>query len=458
MDLVTTYQATIDRLADILKAGGVVRKDVTQSTGLNVYNLEPAAKILQPVYSPYRNMLPRPNTGMGTAANWKVVTGLDISRIDPFTAEGTKAATVNVTAVDKSAGYKTISKGDSVSFQSEWSGKGYIDQKAAAVTRLLATVIQLEEQALLFGRNANFGAITTPTTATATTGGTIAAATYNVVVRAISFPRLAGTTAAAGRGRASSAASQATTGATSTLSASTTVVEGAVAYEWYVGTAGNERLEAITECAHVKLTALAATGVTLASVSDNAADTLAFDGLITQLVGTAGYSKTLANGTAGTGTAVSLTDVDDMLQSLWDNYRVDPEVLFMNSREHRKLNALIQASTGLAVQVYTQQSDVVGLTGGVSFSYYVNQTTGKKVKLMVHPFWPKGTILASTFALPFSIPGLNHIAEVETRKDYLQLEYPETKPAYEFEVLTDEVLKVYFPGAYGVIRNIAVGA
>lgn len=454
----TAIQQTIDKLSDILKAGPTaIIKDVTQSTGLNAYNLEPAAKLLQPVYSPFRNSLPRPNTGKGTAANWKVIAGLDISRIDPFTAEGTKAATISTTSADKSAAYKTISKGDNVSFQAEWSGKTYIEQKAKASQRLLATVMQLEEQALLFGRSTNFGAVTTPTTATATTGGTIAAATYNVFVRAIAFPRLAGTIAAAGRGRVSAAASQATTGATSTLSASTTAIDGAVAYEWYVGTAGTEKLEAVTGVSHVKFLALAATGATLASVSDNASDTLAFDGLIPQLVGAAGYSLTLANGTAGTGTALTLANVDDMLQTMWDTSRADPDVIFMNSLEFRKLNALIQAATGLAVQVFTQSGDQTGLTGNVRYSWYINQTTGKRIQLMVHPFWPKGTLVACTYALPFSIEGLDNIIEVETRKDYMQLDYPIVKPAWEFEVLTDEVLKVYFPGAFGVIRNIAFG-
>jgi hypothetical protein len=153
----------------------------------------------------------------------------------------------------RAASYKTISKGDFVSFQAEWAGKGFEPggNRARAVSRLLKHVMIHEEQAILGGRNAALGTITTPTTATATTGGTIAAATYNVIVRAETN---------VGRGKKSSAASQVTTGATSTISASTPYVEGAVRYKWFVGTAGAEKLEATTTINSVLLTALAGTG------------------------------------------------------------------------------------------------------------------------------------------------------------------------------------------------------
>lgn len=447
----------IAKLVEIQKAGPIV-KDVTQaSTNLNAYNLEPGAKLLQPVYSPFRNRVPRVgNTKGGTVVNWKVITGLNINRLDPFTARGTKASTVSVTAVDKAATFATISKGDFVEFQAQWAGLGLIDNKAEMIKRLLATVMQLEEQALLFGRITDYGTITTPTTATATTGGTIAAATYDVICRAVSFPLLGQTIAAASRGKKSAAASQATTGATSTLSASTTPVEGAVAYEWYVGVSPNAKLEAITEVAHVKLTALLGTGVLASATADNANDALAFDGLFPQITAALSpASATLANGVAGAGTKLALSHIDDLLQNMWDNSRVNPDVLWMNSREHKDIANLTQAANGTMTQIFTASGDQVGLAAGVSFSYWVNKTTGKMVTLAVHPFWPKGTIMASTFTLPFSIPGLVNIVEVETRQDYLQLDYPVVKPAWESEVLVDETLKVYFPGAFGWIKNIA---
>lgn len=450
-------QTTIEKVTEILQAGPTqsFAKDVTQASGLNAYNLEPAAKVLQPVYSPLRNMIPRvANTRGGTAVNWKVITGLDINRLDPFTAEGSKAGTVSVSASDKSAAFKTISKGDAVSFQSQWAGRSFIDNKAEAVQRLLATVMQLEERAICFGRTTALGTVNAPTAANAGSGGTIAAATYNVVVRAVT---MRGTgLSSPGRGKKSTASSTTTNGSTSTISASTAWVEGAVAYEWYVGTSGGEKLEAITEVNHVKLTALAGTGAALSGVSDNADDSLAFDGLIAQLTAATGAQvTTLATGTAGAGTKLALSHLDDMFQNLWDASRVDPDVLVLNSREHRDINTLAQAST-TATQVFVQAQDQrVDLAAGLAYGFYVNKTTGRKVPMLLHPFWPVGLIAALQVKLPFAIPGMSNCIEIETRQDYLQLDYPQTAPKFEFEVLVDEALKVYFPGACGVIRNIA---
>jgi hypothetical protein len=451
-------QTTIEKVTEILQAGPTqsFQKDVAQSTGLNAYNLEPAAKVLQPVYSPLRNMIPRVgNTRGGTAVNWKVIAGLDIARLDPFTAEGTKAGTVSVSSADKSAAFKTISKGDNVSFQAQWAGRSFIDNKAEAVQRLLATVMQLEERAICFGRTTALGSVTTPTVANAASGGTIGAATYNVIARPLTM-RGTGSLTSPGRGKKSSAGSTTTSGSTSTISATVPWVEGAVAYEWYVGTAGSEKLEAITEINSVKLTALAGTGSAASGVTDNADDSNAFDGIIAQLTATNGANiNTLATGTAGAGTKLSLTHIDDMFQNLWDASRVDPDVLVLNSREHRDINTLAQAST-TATQVFLQAPDQrADLTAGIAYGFYVNKTTGRKVPLLLHPFWPVGVIAALQIKLPFAIPGMSACIEIETRQDYLQLDYPQTAPKFEFEVLVDEALKVIFPGACGVIRNIA---
>jgi hypothetical protein len=288
-------QQTIDAINAILKGGGQpytgeggVRKDITVATGLVGYNLEPAAKLLVPVITPVRNRIPRiANTRGGSAANWKVITALDTSRVDVFTAEGTKAGTISYSVTDKNAAYKTISKGDFVSFQAQWAGKNFEDVKARAIVRLLKTVMIHEEQGLLGGRNAALGAVTAPTVVS-TTGGTIADNTYNVFVRAITNLGRGKKSTGTGTGAVDSNANK--------ITASTPWVEGAVRYEWYVGTAGAEKLEATTQINSVSLSSLLGTGALVSGVADNSADTLAFDGLITQLVAGTAQVTTLATG------------------------------------------------------------------------------------------------------------------------------------------------------------------
>jgi hypothetical protein len=201
-------QQTIDALKTILTGPGQainVRKDITTATGLVAYNLEPVARLLQPAFSPLRNRIPRvQNTAGGTAVNWKVIESLDTNRAGVFTAEGVKAGTVSITVVDRNGAFKTISLGDYVTFKAQWAGRTFEDVKARAVARLLKTGIIREEQGILGGRNAAFAAVTNPTVGNAAAGGSIADATYNVYVRALTHMPGSGITA---KGRFSAAVS-----------------------------------------------------------------------------------------------------------------------------------------------------------------------------------------------------------------------------------------------------------
>ena len=460
-DLQGFSQSTIDAVKAILggdPAGryipgqGVVnvQKDVTTATGLVAYNLEPAAKTLVPVITPLRNAIPRvANTRGGTAVNWKQITGFDTSRVDVFTAEGTKGASVSYTSADKSSVYATISKSSSVTFQAQWAGKSFEDNRAKDSIRLLNTVMIHEEQAILGGRRAALGAVTAPTVTSSGTGGSIAAGTYNVIVRAVTN---------LGRGRQSGATSTgALTGSTSQVSASTPWVEGAVRYEWYVGVAASEKLEATTQINSVNLLALAGTGA--AAPADNSADTLAFDGVIAQLTASLAKVRTLATGTAGTGTQLALTDIDAVLKQIWDEAKGDPDAMYVNSEQSIKITKLVLASNGAPTLYVAQTGEGANqgaVTGGYRCTHYLNPVTGKPIPIKVHPYLQAGTILILSFNIPYSVDGVENPIEIETRQEYLQLDYALSSPKWEFEVLVDETLKIYFTGGCGVIRNIAV--
>lgn len=459
-DLQGFSQSTIDAVKSILggdPAGryipgqGVVNvtKDVTVATGLVAYNLEPAAKTLVPVITPLRNAIPRvQNTRGGTAVNWKQITAFDTARVDVFTAEGTKGASVSYTSADKSSVYATISKSSSVTFQAQWAGKSFEDNRAKDSIRLLNTVMIHEEQAILGGRRAVLGAVAAPTVTSSGTGGTIAAGTYNVIVRAVTN---------LGRGLKSAATSTgALAGATSQVSASTAWVEGAVRYEWYVGTAGNEKLEATTQINSVNLLALAGTGA--AVPADNSADTLAFDGVIAQLTASLAKVRTLATGTAGTGTQLALSDIDAVLKQIWDEAKGDPDAIFVNSEQSIKITKLVLAAGGAPTLYVAQTGEGANqgaVTGGYRVTNYLNPVTGKPIPIKVHPYLQAGTILILSFNIPYSVDGVENPIEIETRQEYLQLDYALNSPKWEFEVLVDETLKIYFTGGCGVIRNIA---
>lgn len=478
--------ATLAKLNDIFKGGanlggnlGAVLKafmsaDGVQKdypSGLVGYDLEPAARVLQPVITPLRNLIPRVKGKGGTAANWRQITSLSTNIATSFAAFGTAGPTLTYTETDRSATYKAMGVGDNVSIEAIQQAMGVEDARSGMSVRLLQNVMILEEQNIITGRNAALGTVTAPTVANAATGGTIAANTYYVVVRAVTGQGIRSSVAAnisaagviGSRGKKSTQTATTTSGSTSTINASTPAVDGAVAYEWYVGTTNNattETLEAITSINSVNLTAIAGTGGTI--IADNSADSQAFDGLFSQGSGTGtfgnfGYSKVLATGTNGVGTPFSLTDVDTMLRQLWTLYGAIPDLLVMEPTHATDLTAKCRAG-GMIRQVVDNGGNG-SIIGGSRVTGYLHPVVDKEIRIVAHPWWPAGSIFAMSLGLPPGVPlgETKNAFEIKTQIDYYQLEYAVTAPKYSIEVRCLEALAGYFLLGSGIITNIAAG-
>ena len=95
------------------------------------------------------------------------------------------------------------------------------------------------------------------------------------------------------------------------------------------------------------------------------------------------------------------------------------------------------------------------ITGGSRVTHYLSKVTGRPIPIETHPYQQQGTIGIFTFEMPFSASDIDNPIEIETLQEWMQIDYPPTRPAWDFEVLVDECVKIYFPGANAVIRNIA---
>jgi hypothetical protein len=293
----------------MLAAGGrpdMIEKAITTGTGLVAYDLQAPAKNLYPVNTPIIKSLPRVSGGTGTATNWKQVSAIIGSGFDnsPWVPEGQRAGQMAYTTAPKAASYVTIGEEDQATFEAISAGVGFEDVRAKMTTRLLQKMMLKEEAAVLFGNaSINLGTPATPTLAAAGSGATLPALTYSVIVVALTMEGARNSTVAGGVARQatvtgadgktftinggsslkSAAATQAVT-LGQTLSVSTTAIQGAAAYAWYVGAAGAEKLEKITTINSATFSApLAGTGQTAASITaaDYSSDPKAFDGLLT---------------------------------------------------------------------------------------------------------------------------------------------------------------------------------
>ncbi len=471
-----------------------LEKAITQSTGLVWYDLQAPSKNLFPVLTPLRNKIPRVGGGGGTATNWKSVTAINTNSLRAFVPEGQRNGVVATTVEGKSAAYKSLGLEDTVTFEAELAANGFEDVRATTAQRLLWALMIEEELSILAANNGvALGTPTAPTVSVANTGGTIADGTYNVIVVALDVfgyqasslangvPGQVSVTSVDGKtfnygGGSSNKSGATSTGAitasgTNVISASTPVVPGAVAYAWYVGTAGSEKLEAITTINSVKLTSLAGTGQAASAITaDNSTNAYGFDGAMYQAwkSGSNAYIKNMATGTPGTGTALSadnaggIVEIDEMLNSLWDNYRLSPTTIYVNAQEAVNITKKVLGSSGAQYMITTQNpgDGLRNLTAGAVVARYLNKFAmggGQLIPLQIHPHLPAGTIFAVTEQLPYPITGIPNVMEMKLRRDYYQMEWPLRSRTYESGVYLDGALAHYFPPSMGIITNIANG-
>ena len=81
----------------------------------------------------------------------------------------------------------------------------------------------------------------------------------------------------------------------------------------------------------------------------------------------------------------------------------------------------------------------------------------RRVKLMIEPNMPPGTILFEALEIPYPLSNVPVVRELELRFDYIAVDWPKVQWADEFGVYFDGVLKHYFPPAMAVIANAANG-
>jgi hypothetical protein len=474
-----------------------IAKSITTATGLTAYDLQAPAKNLYPVNTPIRNKIPRVGGGVGTATNWKEITAITGSGYDAmgWVAEGQRTARMSYTTAPRAASYKTLGEEDSATFEAIAAGRTFEDIKARMIMRLLQKAMLKEENASLGGNfDVALGTPATPTLAAAGSGATLPAATYSVIVVALTYEGYRNSSLAngvatsqsitgadgdsytlnGGSSNKSTAATQAVT-LGQTLSASVTPKRGAVGYAWYVGTAGNEKLEAITTINSATFSApLAGTGQAATAITtDCSTNSLAFNGLLYSAFksDSNAYINTLATGTAGTGTVLtasgsgSITQIDTMFETMWNTYQVSPDVIYVNSQELKNITKkVLQDASGGALVRFSQDfgNGTANVQAGAIVGSYFNPYTangGMTIPIRLHPTLTAGTILAPCENLPaqYQSTEVPEVAEMKIRTDYYEIDWPKRSRKEEVGVYVEEVLAVYAPFALGIINNIANG-
>jgi len=495
--LLKVAQATPDELIKSFVQPG------SATTGLQAYNLEAPSKKLYPVLTPLRNSIARIGGGYATQANWKAITNINVNNVRAGVAEGKRGGVITHAQSEYFAAFRGYGLENYVTFEANYASKNYEDVKALAVQQTLEGTMIQEERLILGGNTSlSLGTTPTPTLSTATSGGTLAAATWSVICVALSLqayldvvgvnngsigqyfdPTTAtipgaitrtnadGTTDTfgGGAGQKSANATIATTGATSTISATVAAVSGAVGYAWFVGAAGSERLYGVTSINSIVITAAANGGAQLASTlpaSDQSTSSLDFDGLLVQAfkAGSNAYLAVQPTGNAGVGTPLTsdgaggIVEFEQAFVYFYNRYRLSPTVIYMSAQELINVTKKIVANGGAPLLRLTVDANNLGqIQAGVVVGEYLNKVMGQKVAIRVHPNLPAGTVFFFTERLPYPMSNVSEVCRMLMRQDYYQLEWPLKTRRYEYGVYADGVLQHYAPFSMGVITNIANG-
>lgn len=480
-------------------SGVPFEKAYTQSLGLVNYDLEPGAKLLFPwgaEITPLRNETPRKKSNRGdTAHRWKQITAINSTKLPPGVSEGNRSGVVTTVESDVLSAYAGLGLEDYVSFEAEYAAEGFDDVLTLASENLLKALMISEEQMILGGNsNIALGQPATPTLSTASTGGalsngqlwvgcvaltndgayraSVAAGVVQTIVR--SNADGSSDTINGGTSQPSAVATTTLAGGTSTqtLGMTVPVIQGAVAYAWYIGNSvSHQYLAAITSInSFVLTTALPANTfqdfATLAATDNSKVGTYGFDGLLYQapFKSTSGaYYVALGTGTVGTGTQLTtdnsggVVEINQLLKDRYDNYRLSPDTIWCNSQEILSMKVLIVKNGGapLVRMVGDFESGVTNIIAGATVGFYLNPFTQRMIKIRVHPFLAAGTMLFTSKEAPYAGSRVATLTQMICRQEYYSTLWPQRTRKREYGVYVDETLCNYFPPAFGAITNIA---
>lgn len=494
-------EKALDALREAQKnpiTGGALSKAWTTGSGLVNYDLQRPALHLYPwgeMLTPIRNEIARVKGDGDTATRWKAITGINTTNLPVGLSQGNRGGVLTSTVANYTAAYVGLGIEDSVTFEADYASMEFDDVRARAVEGTLRSLM-ISEEKMIFGGNSTIALGTTPTPSltAGTTGGALSDGTFKVVCVALTHDGWTRATVAAGvvqtivrtnadgttdtinGGTAQPSAIASITisagTAVQSVKASVTAVNGAVAYAWYIGPdTTHQYLSKITSINSTVLTATPANtyqnAYSLVAADYSADGTYSFDGLLYQTgFGSGGsYIATQPTGTAGTGTPLTsdgaggIVEINTLLQSMYDNYRLSPDTAWCNSQEIINISNKVIAGGAAPLFRFNLdgQSGNLSIVAGAVVGNYLNKVTGQLVKIRVHPFCPPGTMLFTSKTLPYPQSGVSTVAEIKERRSYYQIEWPLRTRKYEYGCYVDETLAVRFLPAFAMITNIANG-
>jgi len=505
------------------RLGPLAKADtIQQATNLLWYDLSPVVQMLYPYREliPRISRLPRVSGDGGNAFHWKRIVGINVNGASSGVSEGNRGARIAISEQDLVAQFKTLGFESSVSFEGRSGAKNLQPEALGISVQSALRSLMIDEEKILINANASLplGVTPTPTLvagAVAGLTGTFAGGTVYVICVALTgmgflayspYNSVTNTGGVVGQvtkinadasfdtfggGSAQpSAETSTTTSGTQCVTATATLVPGAFAYAWFVGSAsGAEYLAGLTPSNQAIFTKYpAATSQPIGnlkvgpSYADNSVDQLVPDGVLTQVFGqvtgpspgqimstnpllpsgisfSSGGSIIYSMPAGNTGLTLNgsnFAEMDAVLRAAYDQYKIGfDRILISGADVLDTFGAMLgQASTANGFRLMFDADQETGrIIAGRRVTSYFNKFFNNTLDVEVHPYIPPGCILFWSDRSPYELSGVANLLEARVRQDYYQIQWPWRSRRYEYGVYVDETFPVYFTPAFAAIIN-----
>lgn len=458
-----TNMATMTQWAQQLEAfaaelGKNISLTSPLSSGLVPFDLAAPAKLIYPVYSPLRNMIPR-TQGHGTAHRAKVITAVSGSNPGSLAVPGNRISIPELpaggglggnqwpnnlpgsgsqTAIDLNVPYKFFGLSESISWLAQFAGQGFEDAEGLANLVLMQEMMMLEERAIISATGTSLSAPATPGLANITSLNSgevgLSGVTTNVyvVTTAVNFY---GETAPSAIASVASA-----NGNVINITPSPSV--GALAQNIYVATgttapalsAFHLAAAGVGASVYTLQGAIPTTGATPPTADTGTGASTDYEGLVSTISGhaaggvyPAGYQGSYVN--QSVNDTLSVNAINNAFNAMWNGSAgifADPDILLAEGTDLNRLGlSMANAGTGTAgYRLEINQGEVQNMRAGASTREVVNGITQKIVKMQVHPYLPQGTAMPLSFKLPQPQQNISNVWENVMVQDYLAISWP----------------------------------
>ncbi len=506
------------------RLGPLAKADtIQQATNLLWYDLRPVVQMLYPYREliPRISRLPRVAADGGNAFHWKRIVGINVNGASSGVSEGNRGARIAVAQQDMTAAYKTLGFESSVTFEARLGARNLSPEALGISVQSSIRSLMIDEEKILINGNATIALGTTPTPtllagAVAGLTGSFSSGTVYVICVALTGMGYLGyspynsvtntggvlgqvtkinadasvDTYGGGSAQPSVETSTGTSG-TQVVTATATILPGAFAYAWFVGSAsGAEYLAGITPTNQAIFTKYPATTAQPignlkvgASYADNSVDQLIPDGVLSQIFGQvtgpspgqfmstnpllpSGISFTSAGSiiytmpAGNTGLTLNgsnFVEIDQILRAAYDQYKIGFDRILISSVDVlNTFGAMLgAASTSNGFRIWFDADQETGrIVAGRRVTSYLNKFFGNTLDVEVHPYLPPGTLLFWSDRSPYELSGVANLLEAKVRQDYYQIQWPWKSRRYEYGVYVDETFPLYFSPAFAAITNL----